>query len=760
MDETQVNLFYGSLLHDIGKVVQRSTNQKVRHSQLGKNFLADLKFNKEVMNQVAYHHYHEISHASLAVDDLSFITYIADNIASGVDRRDNDESNSQKWDKNLALEDIFNKFGVNPTKRYFQPKSLNVKEPPNFAQSNMTDFSNSIYGEIINRIKSNLMAMDYTSEYADSLLNLLEATMSYIPSSTNTEEVADISLYDHVKLTAGIAGAIHQYLIANNRHDFKKELFVQTQKFYQEKAFILASFDLSGVQDFIYTITSSGAHKQLRSRSFYLDMISEWLVDSILQKAGLTRANLMYAGGGHAYLILPNTDAMCEILDETEHSFNSFFIKEYATKLYVAFGSTSFSAAEVMAGNTPEIYRDIFRRVSQQISGKKLNRYAPETIIKLNTRGKKSSRECTTCHTVHRLLPEENKCELCDALEQFSRNIQNDEYFSVSSQVTKLPIGPDTYLKKVTKKDILNSEVAGTIYAKNSQLMGMNQAVHLWVADYSGAPNNEFSYFAERDWTKDLSGKALGIKRLGVLRADVDDLGFGFMAGFSHQGDGKYNTLSRTATFSRNMSVFFKLYINQFADDKKLTIIYSGGDDVFVLGAWDEIIDFTVELRENFLRWTNYKLTLSAGVGMFPDKVPVNIMARQTGELEDAAKANDKDSICLFDVNCTFKFDTFIEEVQGNYFYMIQKYFNNQDERGKSFIYRLLQLIAERDEQDRIAFARLAYTLARMEDLEKNAVLFGEFKTMVKEAFENTAEIMKFETALRLYLYESRKDGN
>ena len=49
------------------------------------------------------------------------------------------------------------------------------------------------------------------------------------------------------------------------------------------------------------------------------------------------------------------------------------------------------------------------------------------------------------------------------------------------------------------------------------------------------------------------------------------------------------------------MSLFFKVYINQFASDKKLSIIYAGGDDVFAIGSWQDIIAFTVELRQNFI---------------------------------------------------------------------------------------------------------------------------------------------------------------
>ena len=55
---------------------------------------------------------------------LLYITYIADNIASGVDRRqsneESDEDTSAKiWDTYTNQADIFNVFGAQTDKRYF-----------------------------------------------------------------------------------------------------------------------------------------------------------------------------------------------------------------------------------------------------------------------------------------------------------------------------------------------------------------------------------------------------------------------------------------------------------------------------------------------------------------------------------------------------------------------------------------------------------------------------------------------------------------
>lgn len=58
----------------------------------------------------------------------------------------------------------------------------------------------------------------------------------------------------------------------------------EAENFYNEKAFRMLSLDISGIQKFIYTIHSSGALKMLRSRSFYLEIMMEHMVDELLTR--------------------------------------------------------------------------------------------------------------------------------------------------------------------------------------------------------------------------------------------------------------------------------------------------------------------------------------------------------------------------------------------------------------------------------------------------------------------------------------------
>ena len=758
MKKEKIDLFYGALLHDIGKVIQRATGERKKHALVGADWFDEIADNQVISDQIRYHMANYQSD-KLGNDHLAYITYIADNIASGVDRRqsneESDEDASAKiWDTYTNQADIFNVFGAQTDKRYFKPTVLNLKSEPNFASETYEPFSKGDYAAIVTRIKNELAEFEFNQAQIDSLLNLFEATLSFVPSSTNTKEIADISLAEHSRLTAAFALAIYDYLEDKGRHNYKEDLFTKASAFYEEEAFLLASFDLSGIQDFIYNIATSGAAKQLKARSLYLDFMSEYIADSLLDKLGLNRANLLYVGGGHAYFVLANTEKTVETLVQFEKDFNQFLLANFQTRLYVAFGWGSFAAKDIMSElNSPESYRQVYQKSSRMISEKKISRYDYQTLMLLNRGGKSSERECEICHSVENLVSyhDQKVCNICRGLYQFSKEITHDHFIITENE--GLPIGPNACLKGLAFEELSHQDFS-RVYVKNDYKAGTVKATHVFVGDYQCDEIYNYAALSKNE-------NGLGIKRLAVVRLDVDDLGAAFMAGFSQQGNGQYSTLSRSATFSRSMSLFFKVYINQFASDKKLTIIYAGGDDVFAIGSWQDIIAFIVELRQNFIKWTNGKLTLSAGIGLFADKTPISLMAHQTGELEEAAKGNEKDSISLFSSDYTFKFDQFITNVYDDKLEQIRYFFNHQDERGKNFIYKLIELLRNYDSEEKMNVARLAYYLTRLEELtdKEERDKFKQFKKLFFKWYTNNESDRKeAELALLLYVYEIRKD--
>ena len=179
----------------------------------------------------------------------------------------------------------------------------------------------------------------------------------------------------------------------------------------------------------------------------------------------------------------------------------------------------------------------------------------------------------------------------------------------------------------------------------------MNYSTNLYMGDY--VSEKETALLAE---------KSEGIRRVAVCRADVDNLGRAFIEGFVRKGAEsaveryRYQTLSRTAAFSRQMSMFFKYHINSILarEDKavkplelsgggeggrNLLIVYSGGDDVFIVGGWDDVVGAACDIEAAFSKYTEGALSISAGIGIFGEKFPIYRAAALTGELEEASKS-------------------------------------------------------------------------------------------------------------------------
>lgn len=757
MEERMVNQFYGALLHDIGKAVQRAENVRKKHQIVGADLLEKFDANREITRSLRYHHSDYMS-SSLPKDSLSYITYIADNIASGTDRRSENDEKGWKWNSKTPLQDIFNRFGNEPSKRYIAPSELRPNVVDKILPSKvMHDYTPGEYSCGVSYFEEGLSAIEFTEEYAPSVLNLVEATMSFMPSSTNMLEVADISLYDHMKLTAAYACSILQYAEEKGIADYEKTFKNGANSFYKKQSFMLIGFRLEGVQDFIYTITSKGAHKQLRSRAFYVEMMSQWFVDSFLKKSGLTRTNVLYSDTEHGYIIVGNTNDNRNIIVEAQKEFNEFLLENFGVKLYMAVGTAGFSASQVMMENSSDEYTNIFREIDFILDKNSKNRYQASEILKLNKAGKKDGRECAVCHSTGNMVDGQNKCELCEKLENFSTNIQKQEFFVINDDSNGLPVSKNAYLSTVTEDEVKKGEVQGRIYAKNRLDTGHMQETHIWVGDYS--MTNDYNSYAKRKWTMDENGNSIGINCLGALMIDVDDLYAGFLSGFKIQGEGKYTTMSRYATLSRRLQSFFKLYLNNFAEDKKLSIIYSEGDDVFAIGAWDDILDFVQDVYDYFKKWTDGKMTFSAGVALVESKTPINVIARETKALLDKAKLSGKDRITLFSEDNVFTFSEYIQDIVFDKLSVIREFFENEQDHGKAFAYKLLDLIRNRSEKDRISFARIAYYLARLEETSQNKDGFGKFKRLMIDWFNDNDEIKRAEMALMLYIYEIREDG-
>lgn len=795
--QTELNqVTTGGLLHDIGKIIFRANIDTRSHSISGYDAMKPLIKDEKILQCIYYHHKKALLHSKLAEDALAYIVYIADNIAAGVDRRfDESDDSSYGFDKTIPLESIFNLMNQNQNRYVHTQSSLNVQQGINYPQpkEKVPVYTASEYKDIYLNLHAGLNQLAQNSAYMNSLLELLESHMTSVPSSTNKQEVADISLYDHSKMTAAIAACIYYYLSENGCTNFKKALLDYEKEFLHQKAFLLFSCDLSGIQSFIYTTSGEKALKTLRARSLYLEILIEHIVDELLESLGLSRAQLIYTGGGHAYILLPNTAASQEHLQTFRNRINQWFLKQFGTELYLAMAWQPCSGNELMnQSESTDAYRQIFRNLSGKLGAQKISRYSIDELKFLNQQAEIDDlRECKECKRSSQLT-NDDICSFCANIQEISKELlAPDQYFSVFYAVKDndkcLPLpnadGDTVYLKMTSKKsleDLLKNTSTNLIrfYSKNNQVTGHSMATHIWMGDYHISEENMIATFEQ------MAQCSKGVKRIGVLRADVDNLGQAFVNGFLRQTSDnpeKYMTLSRTTTLSRSLSLFFKYYLNDILEGtatipngnfslegvlqtnpKQVMVIYSGGDDLFLVGAWNEIIESAVDIRRAFEGYTQGTLTLSAGIGLYNVSYPIIRMAEETGNLENAAKHipdGKKNALSLFGTDSTehtYHWDTFVNKVVEEKLRFLQRHLGTtreSEQANTSFLYDLLHLLRHADEN--INLARYAYTLARRTD-EKNS---SDFCDYMYKWYLNDTDRHQLITAIYLYVYLYREDG-
>lgn len=762
-------LAIGGMIHDIGKLLHRYDDKR-SHSISGYEYLKkNIHFvNDEILEQVKYHHANELKQGNLKANSLAYITYIADNIAAKSDRREKTDG-GYGFSRDMPLNSIFNLLNGNKDKFNYPPESLEDDKPV-VAENREFHYTPAYYKKQLDIICASLNSISLDTKYINSLLEILEATLSFIPSSTSKNEVPDISLYDHMKLTAGIGCCIYQYLVADNIMDYKKELFSNTKKFYDKNAFLIYSMEISGIQDFIYTISSEKALKNLRARSFYIEIMMEHIVDELLTELSLSRTNLLYIGGGQSYLLLPNTEKCKNILNHFEKITNKWFLDNFSTTLFLACGYGICNSNDLQNAHVGS-YKLIFKNISKSIAYKKSSRYKKEEILNLNNNTiLDSERECHICKRSDNLNIN-NECSICASLNTLSKYVQTSDFFSVTSskdEENMIPLPNGKFLAYDDEKSLMhrmNTDNYVRSYTKNKLYTGKGISSKMWVGDYENG--SDFETLAEN---------STGLKRLCVLRADIDNLGHTFTSGFKRKGtesEDYYTTISRTATLSRKLSIFFKQNINYIlengvfhltndtreSDKRNATIVYSGGDDIFIIGAWDDVIGASIDLRDNLEEYTQGTLTISAGIGIFPKKFPVSAMARQTGELLNLSKEYpNKNAITLFAEGHTYSWDEFISDVYYDKFCVIYDFFETSKERGKGFLYRLLDFM--RNKEDKINLARFAYLLARLEP-DKNADTkdlkkYKDFAKSMYKWIQDDEECRQAITAMYLYVYLDR----
>ncbi|HOY15218.1 MAG TPA: type III-A CRISPR-associated protein Cas10/Csm1, partial [Saprospiraceae bacterium] len=296
---------------------------------------------------------------------LEGIISLADKWSSSIDRPDEGEEGvdgytnvKEKWGQNfnkkIPLSSIFDQIKVaekkSLTANAFSLKKLNVLDDhtifPHELKYDKEKFITEDYAKLWSSFAEEITSLENRCKTFDSyFISLCDILRNYtwcIPSATNVEP-CNVSLYEHLKTTSGLALCIYDYF---EFHD-KEINFQSTQDspIKNEDCLLMVCIDIAGIQNFIYDIANKKAAKSLKGRSFYLQLLLSYIIDQVLSHNDIQayQTNIIYASGGKAYLLLPNLEKVKDAIEEVDLKIQSYLWKEYKGKLYAVFGSVGFS---------------------------------------------------------------------------------------------------------------------------------------------------------------------------------------------------------------------------------------------------------------------------------------------------------------------------------------------------------------------------------------------------------------------------------
>jgi CRISPR-associated protein Csm1 len=862
-DYTREKIYLAALLHDIGKFYQRAdlmfTDKYNQLSDYSKNMADDIcpmndfgkfgyqhviwtnEFFEKVQNKIkSIPELKGNIFVQSCLDNLSnfacnhhkpqtllqSIVTLADWWSAGVDRRKPIEEDSLekeksiKWGKErykkIPLYSIFNTINEGKENMAFplSPLSINTESFPRKIEAVNDGISHMEYKKLwISFIKEfDELPSDTLTVFTESLIYLLKKYTWCIPS--NTMDMANVSLFHHLKTTAAFADCFYQYYMENESafkwNNTNKRLSLKDNVF----PVLLVGCDVSGIQKFIYNISSKKAASSLKGRSFYLQL----LIDSIIQKFQLhvdikaTLAHVIYSSGGKFYMLLPNTKIVKNALDKINKEVERELWYKFNGSLFVNFSHIPFAFnnnektidIEIENGkdkNLGNLWKELNDRLVIKKNQKMKSILLEDFDLLFNP--KNVANDGNICEITGEDLNKDNLSKIDDLLLSksskkmielgkalkdvdyiitFKGDNENSKYLSNRLKHSETVIGIANYLfdkieltddeadfRKITSADVCRVKTINNTNFLAATLKGkqVSYGFQFYGGNVQAKSNVHNKTFEELTEMKE--GNVNSETYLGILRMDIDGLGAIFIEGIPDAD----KSFSAYATLSSHLDWFFSGYINEIRKKfpKNVNIIYSGGDDIFAVGRWDCLIEFAEEVREKFRQFVGRNdISISGGIAIVNNKYPIAKAAEMAGHAEQKAKAIDGKNAFHF-LGKTISWDKEFSDVKAKKDELIHLIKNHEMSKGILHRIMLFESIHENNEsnKDKEGFVpdlsyywNAAYYLKRYME-NKDQVVKDFCKELQNEMF-GSGKIVLISLAARwaeLQLkIEGKNDGN
>ncbi len=680
MNNKMYEVVFGALLHDVGKLIQRTEDKENVNKDLEGSIcpLKDGRYtHRHVLFTDSFFTWLEKQHLklpdgvdykqvnSLAINHhsprdeipLTWIITKADRYSAGMDRKadeENVDTKKQARFKQTPLKSIFDevildvKFGK-PTAHVYPMNMLNPKDdndimPFALPESYIDDLPKSYKKLWDNFTKNFKLLCDKNLPvylFEEALLNLLEHVTWAVPSSTM--DCPDISLFDHSKTTAAIAAAMFKY------HHAKDELNnLKAIKDENAKKFCFLIGDLSGIQTTIFTLERQGVrgvNKVLRARSFMLGAIADAAALKISKALNLPFSCMIQQAGGRFMMLLPAIDDIKPKIDALRKKIDEWLLKNYTGTLSLNIAiSEPFEGAKFKGNGLSDVLTALAVRVDEA-------KYRPLSTCHQGVMKQEypTGKACSVCgiRPARNDKEDDERCHTCQREFILGTLLPKSDFLVWG--VNRLKDSQDVfdlhfYLSEkppqAGMQELLSVQQIGTNYPASSEFCWARKYLANYVPLFEendrydlrfdkiqeaepinvGDPKT-FAYIGASALEVDVENHVKGKPFLAIIKADVDRLGFIFSYGLRSKDEEKNKfTISRLAQLSRMLNLYFSGYLPELIrrepEFRNTYTVYAGGDDLFLIAPWRQALKLANKINETFRRYTGKNPNITLSAGI------------------------------------------------------------------------------------------------------------------------------------------------
>ncbi len=658
MNPEEKTILLGALFHDIGKFSQCcSVSMKKSHPDAGAELLVNLKLQLLPLLDGNEIYFKKLCDIVMDHHTPQSVIHLADKISANVGTEKELETEKSFADNFPFLTSVFSSVRLSSKKEipphFYNQCRLDSDKTQKITSissdsTNLGRYNEDSLKEFSSELRQILSCYGSIRDFASVfslILKLLENWLWCVPDYTNASH-SDISLYNHLRDTAGFAHVIYRTEEGNG----------------ENRQLVLIVCDLSDMQKYIVNMQSKKPVNILRGRSIFLQAMNSIFTQIFIRNFNLTDSSIIMNDGGKFYILVPGTADFEVIYKKTIIEIDSLLSANFDFDLKLASGYTKFDYHRLARGEFG--FGKIIQDASFELERGR-NRMFESTFFDDFNEQKFvldvdfiSPIEGTTgtdsikCEVTNKPIKKGRDRQIQDEYDSFytDQQVLGEYHIGGSdpqkplvcsikltgSNFDKVKVNPleDFIEDDVTYNVIINASIKQLIaqlqQKSSDQIFRLfKNTSYIGIANFASTGKKSNSTGGVMSFEEMVESNK-GAKLLTFINGDVDNLDLILATGLNSR-----NSASQTTTMNHQLKYFFSTGLNSFltekceSGDKRALIVSAYGDELMLITPQSSFLTLLNSINDKFSQFvcSNPEIHLSFCVTHFKHSTPIMFIA-------------------------------------------------------------------------------------------------------------------------------------